>query len=185
MSAAREWLRRRHGDRFEHMGMPEPLSGGLKGRDPYEADYVVPPPWHTWGEQQYLVVGPVTGSEASSTPAATTMILYVKVKMPTTWHLRTVFTFTDFPAGIISGTNPITVQYTYTHGVGMASVTVVRTFTVTPDPTSGTFDQIVDDQVFPADAINLSASVEAYTPGFGGTFTGHIQVTAMAAPHVV
>ena len=184
MSSARDWYERfggpRHKARFERMGPPQGLSEELPG-DPYEEPDVVPPPWLTWGQQQNLDLS-VVGSEASAPAAGTTQLLYVKVKMPTTWHLRVTFDF-FFPSGI-SPTNPITVQYQYTHGVGMASVTVQRSFTVTPNATTGAFSQIVDDQIFPADAINLSAQLVAgYTPGV--SMNGSIQVTALAAPEVV
>ena len=142
--------------------------------DPYRENHAVAKPWLTWGNQQAIGHGAITlTAEQQIANLASTQILNVNYDMPTTWTSRVIFDF-----DMVSGeTNPITVQYTITHGVGQALATVTRTFTVN-EP----YAQVVDDQVFPAQGIQCAAAIAAFTASTGGLMT--VVVTALVAPQV-
>jgi hypothetical protein len=142
--------------------------------------HVDPSHWRMWGQSVPVYQTPLDGGEV----AVSSQLIHCHRSPPTTWTIMVVIDM--YPQPGESGEQDFTISYTV--GVGTAQITVIKQFLGVGAP----YAQIVDQQIFPAEQINVVAS---WLPTINEPFpiVGPpppvppflVNFTALAAPRVV
>jgi len=155
---------------------------GAMAHDPYTTRNAVAPKWLTWGQQASLPFVLVGAGEGTVPFQQSTQLVRVDYHMPTTWRSKVLFDFSGlppFPTG-----QEISVGYSLTLGVGQASITQVFNVTSTANA-AGLFPQVVDDETFPAQSIQMAGWVNPFVSSSGVPIVdGSITMIAMVSPMV-
>jgi hypothetical protein len=148
-------------------------SPGYDGDDPLVTPRSVAKPWLTWGNQQTLTYD----TSGETFQANTTQILKANYEMPTTWTFLFVVDF--YMAH--GETAPVDCSYALTLGVGQASVTLQ--FSAEVFPSEDVYEQLVSQQVVPAEAVQCTAGISFNPVAIGSPST--FIITTLLAPRVM